>query len=433
MDSAKGSDAPRRKIARVSAPGAPSAPTTSQVDKARLIQDLSDRLSQANEKHDRLLERYQAVSVADKVGEIKDLSDKLNNANEAYDRLHEKYRACQLSSNFFKGGFPICFMDSNGDSWGKNLMLTCLDVNQWVFSDGLNHVEDMEKMAKKDKQFIINSLQGYCAQEDFDYLIPRFTEPARYSAPKVFLAMFIIRDLVEQFYRKPFWYMGPDPVATKHDARKIQQQVEFANQLDDLGKKFAKADRELYELWRVATCRLANIYDDKDRGQDYEFGESTNEYRQSRIRSMIADVLSKKTAQLLLKDASKIKPGDKPFDNLLKVDQEAAQCAVSLSFWDIELEIHTPDTIGPTFHHESESMQTATRHFHHPEDPRLDGKRILGLTMPGLFIRSVPRWTMADTFEEIQVWKLKAHVLVEEMGPLPEVYVPPKKELGPGN
>jgi hypothetical protein len=40
---------------------------------------------------------------------------------------------------------------------------------------------------------------------------------------------------------------------------------------------------------------------------------------------------------------------------------------------------------------------------------------------------------MAEAFEEIKEWKLKAHVLVEEMSPLPDEYVPPKRELGPDN
>jgi hypothetical protein len=40
---------------------------------------------------------------------------------------------------------------------------------------------------------------------------------------------------------------------------------------------------------------------------------------------------------------------------------------------------------------------------------------------------------MAEAIEEIKEWKLKEHVLVEEMRPLLDEYVPPKRELGPGN
>ncbi|KAL2852004.1 hypothetical protein BJY01DRAFT_244782 [Aspergillus pseudoustus] len=351
MESTQNSDAPKKKIPRVSAPERPISSLDpvpsrgdkdiSSLDKDRLIRDLSDRLCQANENYDRLLVKYQASSVSDKEGKFRGLSDELHKASEAYNRLHEKHRACRLSSKFFKDSFPICWLNSDGGTWGRDLRDTCIAIDRWVYNYALNEIEDMDKFSKTDKQFTISSLGGYCAQEDVDYLIPRFTEPASYSAPVLFLSMFIIKDLVEQFYRNPFRYRGPDPVAAKHDTRKTQRQVDFAEDMYDLGMKFKKS---------------------KALGQDYEFGDSTSEYRESRIWSLVGEVLSKKTAQLLLKDPSKINPVDKAFEQLLKIYRRTAQEAINLSFWDVEPEIHNLDTIGSTFYLESESALVAWRH-----------------------------------------------------------------------
>ncbi|KAL4797946.1 hypothetical protein BDV19DRAFT_386606 [Aspergillus venezuelensis] len=92
-----------------------------------------------------------------------------------------------------------------------------------------------------------------------------------------------------------------------------------------------------------------------------------------------------------------------------------------MSFWDVEPGIYLLDRLDPTFQWSSASTQAATEHFLEKEDSHLDDKRIIGLTIPGLRTRSVERdYGVIRKLVEIDEWRLKAHDLVEEMGPLNE-------------
>ncbi|KAL2861094.1 uncharacterized protein BJX67DRAFT_315409 [Aspergillus lucknowensis] len=212
----------------------------SSVRKDRLIKELSRQLEEAQENYDKLLEKYKASEVLDKDKEIRDLSDKLSEANKKYDHLNGRFRICRNSNYIFGSGFPACWGGSDGTTWGRDFRGSCFEASHWAISYGLNQIEEMEKISRNDKNYVISCLKGYFVQADFDHLIARFPEPARYIAPEILLTMLVVKDLVERFYTNSLWYLGLDPVGAKKDKQKIQQQEEFANSLYALDQRFEK-------------------------------------------------------------------------------------------------------------------------------------------------------------------------------------------------
>ncbi|KAL4968308.1 uncharacterized protein BDV14DRAFT_167728 [Aspergillus stella-maris] len=382
-------------------------------DKTRLIHELSVRLSRSIADHDRVLERLSIRDIDDKDREIQDLSTELQNLKAEYEAVFQAYRSSYNMSKFFIS-FPAPFLRSNGSTWGPELEATCREANQIALLYGITSTNDMDAFSDDDKKNVIASLEGYLVQEDYSQIIPRLPKAACVNAPEVFLTMFIVKDMVSKFYTNPFWYVGPDPAEAMKNDRAKEDQERFAEHLYSISQRFEKANPELYEHWRVTTCRLANVYDVKSRGQDYEFGELTAHYREKLIRCMVSDILNTKTCQLLLKEPRKIQPGDHVYEELLKLYNRAAQNAIHMSFWEVEPEIYLLDRLSPTFHHRSDRAQVAVQHFLSKTNPLLDGKPVLGLTAPALHVRAVPRgYPALDKVIGIDDWKLKAHVLVD--------------------
>ncbi|KAL4960817.1 uncharacterized protein BDV14DRAFT_204323 [Aspergillus stella-maris] len=337
---------------------------------------------------DRLLERLDVLKVDDKARKIQQLSEELQSVKSDYDAVFDKYRAAYHADKFFRA-FPASFLSSSGRTWGRELREICSEASDVVYNFGYRDIEDMDQFSKDDKDHFIASLDGFLIQEDYDYIVP-----------------------LKSFYSNPFWYIGPDPAAAMHDAHGAQSQRDFANGLHTMGKSFQKANPELYELWRVTTCRVANVYDIPERGLDFSFGESTAKARETLIGDMVSSILKQKTCQLLLKQPLQIQPGKGVHRELLRLYMRASQNAINMSFWDVEPDIYLLDRQDPTFQRSSASTQAATEHFLETEDSHLDDKRIIGLTIPGLRTRSVEReYGVIRKLVEIDEWRLKAHAL----------------------
>ncbi|KAL4797884.1 hypothetical protein BDV19DRAFT_386918 [Aspergillus venezuelensis] len=344
---------PRAKLAATQAPGQSSFGST-ESDGARIIHQISVRLSRLTEEHDRALERLAIRGIDDRDRKIQDLSAELQNLKAEYEAVFQA-------------------------TWGPELQAACGEADQIALNYGLTNIKDIDAFSDDDKKHVIASLEGYLVQKDYDQITARLPRAARVGAPEVFLTMFIVKDMND---------------------RAEQEQERFA---------------ELYEHWRVTTCRLANVYDVKSRGEHYIFGESTAEYREKLTRRMVSDILHTRTTQLLLKEPKKIQPGDDVYDQLLKLYKRAAQSAINMSFWEVEPEIYLLDRLSPTFHDRSDRVRVAVQHMISKKDRRLDGKPLLRLTVPALHVRAVPRGYPAfDKIIGVDDWKLKAHVLVED-------------------
>ncbi|KAL4901737.1 hypothetical protein BDW74DRAFT_181452 [Aspergillus multicolor] len=344
----------------------------------------------------------------DKDRQIKDLSDKLSRMFEDYDDLSAKYEVCYGCDKFFGSSSAAFWGDPDGAIWGRDLRAQSSNIYSWV--------------------------KNYCSKDPKVMDVPLFPSAARCQIAGMFLVMFVVKDLIEKFSTNPFWYYGTDPKTAMKDERRRQEQKDFAESLYALDRQFRKGSPSPpqivasqiahaaaagtngdYQAWRVATCRLANVYGHKQRGPNHEFGEATKKYRDTLVPAMVDKILCQKLAQLLLLDLKKNNPGDKPYDSLLKIYNRAAQNSMNISFWNSEPFIHTLEDISLKFEVKSESTMAAPYQFLDEDDTRLDGKRVLALWAPGLLTRSVTRYDATiGAYTSRDRWCLKANVFVED-------------------
>ncbi|KAL2866205.1 uncharacterized protein BJX67DRAFT_382020 [Aspergillus lucknowensis] len=155
-------------------------------------------------------------------------------------------------------------------------------------------------LSDKKKKQIIAALKGYCVQEDYDYLVERFMMVVDTNIPALFATMYIVKHMTEKLCTNPLWYLRPSG-----------QEGTLQADLWNAGERFKGANYGLRNLWRMVTCRVANVYRLEGWGRlDLELSQSARDYRASLIRPMITEVLSSEIMQLFLREPEKINPGD---------------------------------------------------------------------------------------------------------------------------
>jgi hypothetical protein len=62
-------------------------------------------------------------------------------------------------------------------------------------------------LTKRQKKDINGSLKGYCVQDDFDNIFSRLNDEHKKSILETFAKMFLVKMVVDNFFKHPFWYV----------------------------------------------------------------------------------------------------------------------------------------------------------------------------------------------------------------------------------
>ncbi|KAI9044434.1 uncharacterized protein KD926_001035 [Aspergillus affinis] len=136
----------------------------------------------------------------------------------------------------------------------------------------------------------------------------------------------------------------------------------------------------------MMTTRLSTITNNIQ-GNDHAFGESMKEHRRSLIRSTILpELLSKKTVQLLLKNAK----APEVSETLQKELERQAENAVLMYSYPFSVRFEGIGHMPSEYVDLPESVRTEYKHyFKGSDDSPLHGKKVLGIKQPAIYRQGV--------------------------------------------
>ncbi|KAH8423868.1 uncharacterized protein LDX57_001620 [Aspergillus melleus] len=280
-------------------------------------------------------------------------------------------------NSFLEGG-PAGWIDGVPGNWPSMFNNLYAFTSGFPLSFGIE-MEDFNKLPKEDRQAILESVKGYVIQGDVDEVAAQFSENTYDTFSECLLSAFLSDYVLRALWggNGRFWWLESDTRAK--DTQNVPSA--FGGQLNSLYQEFVKAHRHFAYVWAMMTIRLSTITD-MERGRDYTFGKSMDERRRSLIRStIIPDLLSKKTMQLLLKDAKSPAVSDRLQEGLETQAENAAlmySYPYAIRFEGIELPSNYVDL--------PERVRTEYKHyFKGDDDSPLHGKKVLGIRQPAIY------------------------------------------------
>ncbi|PYI12618.1 hypothetical protein BO78DRAFT_282328, partial [Aspergillus sclerotiicarbonarius CBS 121057] len=244
-------------------------------------------------------------------------------------------------------------------------------VKYWTDNYVERNTAALAKLPPDDKQSILRSLEGYCVQDlDWDTFIGSLPYPICNSAPRHIARCMLVKDIIEKFFENPFWYFEG----------KTEQGEEFPQHLQHLFQQFLEANPESATLWKTETVRLANSIT-KDQAPNTKLGIHTKRRREDAARSFASAMLASLPLRMLL---AKREASNRD-EELVTYYAQAQELAICLGQSCGICEYTNLGRLSsPLFSHRSENMKAHPNHSLWPDDPRLDGRRILFITQPAV-------------------------------------------------
>ncbi|RAK95766.1 uncharacterized protein BO80DRAFT_439116 [Aspergillus ibericus CBS 121593] len=184
------------------------------------------------------------------------------------------------------------------------------------------------------------------------------------------LRFFLCPRLSPRSLENPFWYFEG-----KTDSR-----GKFPQDLQHLFQQFLEANPGSATLWKTETVRLAKSIT-TDQAPNTMLGLHTKRRREEAARSFASAMLASPPLRMLLanRDAS---DRDEKLVTYYEEAQELATCVGQTR--GICEYTNLGRLTSPLFSHRSDKMKAHPNHSLWPDDPRLDGRRILFITQPAV-------------------------------------------------
>ncbi|KAK1143009.1 hypothetical protein N8T08_007073 [Aspergillus melleus] len=238
-------------------------------------------------------------------------------------------------------------------------------------------MDDFNKLSKRDRQEILESVEGYVIQGDVEEVAAQFSENTHDSFSECLLSAFLSDFILKAFWgdNGPFWWLESDTRAK--DTQDVPSA--FGGQLNSLYQEFLKAHRQFAYTWAMMTIRLSTITS-IDRGRDYSFGKSMDEQDYA---ALAEDAKSPAVSESLQKE----------------LERQAENAALMYSYpYGIRFERteHMPSKYVDLPEH----ARTEYKHyFKDGDDSPLHGKKVLAIRQPAIYRQG----TICSPNEEVLV------------------------------
>ncbi|RJE17871.1 hypothetical protein PHISCL_09790 [Aspergillus sclerotialis] len=168
------------------------------------------------------------------------------------DSVHESPEPSTPSEDRY--GYPTI---TPPEQWAKNMDNIFSELHNWAVKFALPHKSDLDELSRDEKTMIISSLEESCLEEPFETIISRIPSPANQAGPALFATMLLNKDVVEQFFSNPFWYISPDPLDPKPYITEVEELDDrFPTFGETLYRGFLTVSTKYAKEWRAQTINF---------------------------------------------------------------------------------------------------------------------------------------------------------------------------------
>lgn len=137
----------------------------------------------------------------------KDQSEYIKNLETANALLVKHTRTLMRDHNLMIGSYAD-WPEVELVFWSKRLKQLSFSCSNWTYFHGMRFEDGKyDSLSKTQKTQLIASMKGYVVQEDFDTIVSRVAPDIRPLLPGLFASIIIMKDLLDLFFKNPFWYL----------------------------------------------------------------------------------------------------------------------------------------------------------------------------------------------------------------------------------
>ncbi|PWY74984.1 hypothetical protein BO83DRAFT_444121 [Aspergillus eucalypticola CBS 122712] len=293
-----------------------------------------------------------------------------------------------------------------------------LDCTIRTWTHAWTRCESMSHLQSDEKQNIINSLDGYCVQEDWDSIHPLLPPGTRANMGPVLGATMLYQFIFSKLIDSPFWFLDGKISPTDVDG-----DPQFHLRLQYLYERIREASVYKAAWWKSVTigeCNARSAFDNNPANTGLAQGTAVQ--RKATVESLTDELLGCRVFQLLLRPLEYKEDVSLRHEQLHRILHDAVNTILYTEggmFGNTTIE-RLPDL--PVFVHESDRMTSHMHHFTSPQNTpsfaALDGGRTLIVTRPGLVYSQMQALGHGRIFPPERV--VKAEVLAEVKRPTKE-------------
>ncbi|OJZ82475.1 hypothetical protein ASPFODRAFT_64494 [Aspergillus luchuensis CBS 106.47] len=285
-------------------------------------------------------------------------------------------------------------------------------IQDWAYS--WTRCDSLSDLPQTDKQAIIESLDGYCVQEDWNTIHALLPPATQEHMGPVLAATMLYQYIFTKFIDSPFWFV--DGKISPTDAKGDSQ---FHQRLQYFYDRFRETDAFNAAWWKSITvteansCSMSNICKTK-------LSKDTNARRPIILKDLTEELLERRVLQLLLsplQDEAKITQRNSALHAILESAADYITYTEGGMYGNSNID-RLPD-LPAAFHYDSETMTPHTHHFtsYHrtPRFAPLAGGRVLIVTRPSLSYTDMRSFGPRHRIPHHRIFK--ADVLVERRKP----------------
>ncbi|GLA80058.1 hypothetical protein AtubIFM56815_000863 [Aspergillus tubingensis] len=319
------------------------------------------------------------VSVEEAPGEnetIRELQERIAHLQEELDDFRKLYRKQWWTAGSDIHGWEAIPIEYDQE-FKKLFYRAKLWADQWVEME----TAALAEFSASEKQTILQSLEGYCVQDlDWDTFIESLPYPTCEVVPRALAQTMLVKDIVDKFFENPFWYFEGKP---DFDDTEVPRKscLSLAEHLQHVYQQFLTVNPKSASLWKTETVRLANSVNG-NQADNTELGRHTKCRREESARSFASAMLKHPPFRMLLRKSKDTVDREA---TLIKYYERAERLAIDLSCSHGTCTYRNLTRLASPLFQRGEPWVTADyRHSIRPDEPRLDGHRILFILQPAV-------------------------------------------------
>ncbi|KAL4795042.1 hypothetical protein BDV19DRAFT_389699 [Aspergillus venezuelensis] len=256
----------------------------------------------------------------------------------------------------------------------------------WQFAENWSYEDFADATLPQDqKKQLVASLDGYYVQNDLDDIVSRLNPVQQQELAKTLAATFLMKTVVDKFFKHPFWYVDAIPVGAEEQREDTPWQdvspdgavlKRFLTRFEEGG---TRGENHIYaRIWRNVTARLCNAMCNPRLAS---FGKTQKALRRAKCQALANQLLADETFQCLLKPTEGTAEKESALGYALT---EMSDIIVPMLSQEPTITFRTLNELEPRFHHTCETMESDWDHALNMEgtEARLDGHRVLIIHHP---------------------------------------------------
>ncbi|PYI00521.1 hypothetical protein BO78DRAFT_329850 [Aspergillus sclerotiicarbonarius CBS 121057] len=225
---------------------------------------------------------------------------------------------------------------------------------------------------------ILQSLEGYCVQEDWATLKRLLPSQARKYIGELLAESLIYKTIMNKVFENSFGYLdGKTGLADNGEDERFSMKLQY------LYERFFQTNPESATLWKRQTHRLANSTS-PSQSTDQAFGNYNAQRLKTVAKSVVTDLLASDPFRLLLIEPLDAAEVTKRQNRLIRVFESAvAAMHCCESYMGGHLDLRRLSELGESYRCGTDDM---VFHFYnrHPDESTWEGHRILLVVKPAV-------------------------------------------------